>query len=279
MRDLIHSYLRIGFQTLTVTLRSIERRLPPQLACKLQNSLLKLLGSDLRFSFSKEKSLFIARQGKLLRYFGDMERGFSLYNRDMNRRAASIGESYCLENISFQRDDVVVDCGANYGDLFLYLADKVDEENYVAFEPGPTEFQCLVNSLPSARIYNVAMSSDGGEMDFFVSSASGDSSLVEPATYTDIIRIKVEKLDSYFEKGILKRCKLLKVEAEGWEPEILEGALRFLDRCEFVAVDGGPERGVQRSKTLPAVNNLLLSNGFEMVDLFGRGYRALYRRL
>jgi len=60
--------------------------------------------------------------------------------------------------------------------------------------------------------------------------------------------------------------RLLKVEAEGMEPEVLAGAHQTLQRVDYVAVDAGPERGGEN--TVPAVLNALTSAGFEVLDCY-----------
>ena len=60
--------------------------------------------------------------------------------------------------------------------------------------------------------------------------------------------------------------KLLKLEAEGAEPEVIRGSLNLLDNIEYIAADLGPERGFNKECTLKEVVNLLLENNFEIVE-------------
>ena len=53
----------------------------------------------------------------------------------------------------------------------------------------------------------------------------------------------------------------------------------ILNRCEFITVAGGPERGVNKEKTLHVVSNYLIKNKFEMIDININSYRALFRNL
>jgi hypothetical protein len=71
---------------------------------------------------------------------------------------------------------------------------------------------------------------------------------------------------------------LLKIEAEGYEPEILKGAGKMLERCEYIAVDGGYERGVKCEQTFTTITNYLLKNNFEMKDIYFPWHRALFVR-
>jgi hypothetical protein len=51
--------------------------------------------------------------------------------------------------------------------------------------------------------------------------------------------------------------KLVKLEAEGFEPDILRGSEGVLKNIEFIAVGGGYERGNHRQQTFTWITNFL----------------------
>jgi hypothetical protein len=57
---------------------------------------------------------------------------------------------------------------------------------------------------------------------------------------------------------------LLKLEAEGAEIEVIEGAERILSKTRYITADLGFER--KGKSTLPDVTNYLLQKGFEIVE-------------
>lgn len=134
------------------------------------------------------------------------------------------------------------------------------------------------NVKRSENLFDMALGNVDSELVFYTATSKGDSSLIEPEVWTEKIVVQVIRLDSFIEEKQIPSIKLLKLEAEGFEPEILEGLGNMLDRCEYVAVDGGYERGVDREQTLTTCTNYLLSNGFEMVDIYFAWSRALYKR-
>ena len=80
-------------------------------------------------------------------------------------------------------------------------------------------------------------------------------------------------LDGWFERErvkdkIGKPIKLMKLEAEGFEPEILQGGLSILDHVEYIAADLGWERGQDQECTIPQVVNLLLAHQFRLKSAF-----------
>ena len=69
------------------------------------------------------------------------------------------------------------------------------------------------------------------------------------------------------ENFIHKPVKLLKLEAEGAEPEILYGIGDKLKLIEYISADVGFERGIKEESTLVPVTNYLLENNFELISL------------
>ena len=75
------------------------------------------------------------------------------------------------------------------------------------------------------------------------------------------------------------QIKLFKVEAEGHEPEVLNGSVKTLKKTEFVSVDFGFERGVEQANTIEAVNEILTNNGFILKNISKYRMIGLYQNL
>lgn len=221
--------------------------------------------------------MYTAIEKNDLVYFSDRLRGFNFYENGIQYRGEQLFQSYCLNKVKFTDQDIIIDCGANYGDLFLGLSNRMSNFEYYGFEPSPSEFACLSKNVRQQKLFNLGLSDKIGKINFYLSTASGDSSVIEPSHYTDCIEISTLTLDAFCESHDIKYIKLFKLEAEGWEPEILTGSKNSLKFCHYIAVDGGPERGIDASKTLPTLNSTLYDNGFELIDIEGAAYRALYR--
>jgi len=206
-------------------------------------------------------------------HFRHEKQGNMAYEHGLVRRAELLGQAYRLDQIKFCDGDAVIDCGANVGDLRLWFRLKGLEICYRAFEPSPIEFGCLALNCPNDEYHNVGLWSADGNLEFYVSSQGADSSLIEPVTYDSIIRVQTRKLSAFIDGPV----KLLKLEAEGAEPEILEGAEDELHRIEFISADLGFERGVNCESTLVPVTNFLISRGFELMAVGHRRIYALFR--
>ncbi len=60
---------------------------------------------------------------------------------------------------------------------------------------------------------------------------------------------------------------------------MLEGLGSAIGCCEYIAIDGGYERGIACEQTFTTCTNYLLRNGFEIVDIYFPWCRALYKRI
>ena len=254
-------------------LRTIEKKLTYISACKVRNIAQKVSGRNTRFGYDKASELFFATDMGINRYFGERERGFALYTRGFKYRSEQLIKSYCIENISIETGDTVVDCGANFGDLELCYKVIDKKINYIGFEPGPREFSALQKNIKSQNLYNLGLGDKDEKMYFYLQSASADSSFIEPLEYTEKLEVDVVTLDNVMiEKSFPKYIKLFKLEAEGYEPEILEGATNFIKRCRYIAIDGGPERGIKSEETFSFQAQFLIEHGFKLISLnFDRG--------
>ena len=235
-------------------------------------------GKYTKVTYDPGLELYIATEGNMKRYFKDRYRGLRQFRRGMQREKNQLFAAYCLEEVNFEPNDIVIDCGANYGNLFLSLSEKISEENYITFEPGPHEYFCLTHSIPNAKHTNQALADISGKRTFYLKSKTGDSSLVEPPDYVETVTVECTTLDDVFEKEGFNSVKLLKLEAEGYEPEILQGAKNSLGKIKFIAIDGGPERGLKEEETFTTLTNMLIKSGFVLIKVNHRNqYRAIFR--
>ena len=55
----------------------------------------------------------------------------------------SISKKYGIENIVFNDSDIIIDCGANFGALWIFLDSLNLPLKYIGIEPGKLEYQGL----------------------------------------------------------------------------------------------------------------------------------------
>lgn len=239
----------------------------------LFNFFLKLAGIEFRINF-KDQYIFY---NKNRIYFSYLKRN-SFYTNGIKERLNQISSEYLIDGISFHTGDLIIDCGANIGEFTISLNKLNPELKFICLEPELKEFNVLninTHDIDSKNL-NIALSNQKGEADFYKKNLNGDSSLfyTEDSIKT---KVKVSTLDSLFDFNNLNRCKLLKLEAEGAEPEILMGGKKALKKINYVSVDCGPERGIEQEKTITAVTNIMYENNFELLDIHQRRTVLLFK--
>ena len=259
----VRQYLFWHISLIDACYRNTIWRLDGKAFCTVFNVRAMLRGKSIRFSFNPISKNYTAQSEGLLREFKSKYAAIGGYSNGLRARGESIGAAYHLKYINFSEGDLVVDCGANIGDLKLYFDIHKIAVQYIAFEPSPTDFNCLKNNVQPSEARNIGLWNCNDELTFYVSTHNADSSIIKPANYTQTISIKVSRLDELLDKQI----KLLKIEAEGAEPEVLQGCENILGNIEYISVDLGFERGIEMESTLVPVTNYLLGKGFKLVEI------------
>ena len=172
------------------------------------------------------------------------------------------------ELIGNDEPKTIIDIGSNIGE-FSYYANKkyLVKVKIFAFDPDPITKQCFENNLAGVDLsFNMlALSNKLGEEDFYLKTKSADSSLHKPIGESVRIKTKVTSLDHFFHDLTLMQPVLLKMDAEGHEPEVLLGGLTTLKCVKWVSIDAGLERyGKSTSKE---VVKILLEQGFSEVNV------------
>jgi len=273
MLNFIGKYFRWHLSLAGKLYQEVTVRANGKLFCSLFNARASLRGKEVRFEYNEAEKIYTAHSKKYKRYFYAKFQNYNTYSDGISERGLSLGAAYFLPRIPFEPNDVVIDCGANIGDLKLYFDEAGISVTYVGIEPSPKEYACLAKNSAPSETFNMGLWNEDGSLDFYVSSHNADSSFFQPVNYTDTVKIPTKRLDSVFDKPI----KLLKIEAEGAEPEALAGCERLLDRVDYITADLGFERGRAQESTLVPVTNFLLSRNFEMVDFSSPRIVALYR--
>lgn len=201
---------------------------------------------------------FIARPTRARRY----RHGFSPF-------IERLAHDYMLDKIDFRDGDRVIDCGANVGEIGFWLKGRVRDIDVISVEPEPEEADCCDLNVYSGQPKTVrkALWKSEGDMTLYSKNASGDSSLIEIAQFESKRMVEVTTISSLINEREMGTVKLLKLEAEGAEPEILAGAEDCLERIGYISADLGPERGLAQESTAAAVTNFLLSRGFSLIDV------------
>ena len=124
--------------------------------------------------------------------------------------------------------NVLWDIGANVGMVSGYFANPNHGlRGICAFEPNPTPFktlQSLFQNHPRVRVYPFGLGSEDGEFTMGVSNESSElGSLKNALSDGTRIQVLVRCGDTVFKQMCLPAPDVLKIDVEGFEPNVIEG--------------------------------------------------------
>ncbi len=141
--------------------------------------------------------------------------------------------------------DVALDVGANLGYFAAVMAAQVGATGKVfAFEPVPATLPQLhltkvANRLDHLTIFPVAVGDADATVDLrFEPGVAGNASAFQRfhAGDTRVARVPVRSLDSLSEAGLLPDARLIKIDVEGNELNVLLGATAYLRRAQPILI-------------------------------------------
>ena len=177
------------------------------------------------------------------------------YKEGLDIRVRELSDKYFFDLVSFRDCDLFCDVGANIGEVTKIAQTLNAQMQFITVEPDPIEISALQMNLDGIRNYAVFLDSDVQTKEVKWSNQSGDTRLKFPGenrkrtgiTNLNLHNLKMSSetitstldtllLDYPFKEGFLK------LEAEGFEPEVLMGAKRVLRRFRYISIDVGEER-------------------------------------
>lgn len=152
------------------------------------------------------------------------------------------------------RPRTVIDVGANVGQFAVASAKLFAPVAVHSFEPHPGCFAALkknLASLPDTHVYPIGVGSTEGTVTFHLNSHTHSSSFLAlsgkhrnafpDAVEIESIQVSVSTLDAVFQGRELVAPVLLKIDVQGYEAEVLKGAVGTLKRVDYVILEGSFE--------------------------------------
>ncbi len=133
---------------------------------------------------------------------------------------------------NLKENEVIVDVGAYVGHISLLLADIVGPDNIFAFEPTMVSFQRLVenwrlNGWKTGNLFRVALGAKKGTV-FIPDRPSTTNKITASPTLDISVEVPLLPLDHYMQYWGKKSIGLLKIDVEGYEPEVFLGSQKIL---------------------------------------------------
>jgi FkbM family methyltransferase len=199
----------------------------------------------------------------------------------------------CIALGALREGDIAIDVGAHVGYFSVLFRLGVGPSGAVyAFEPLPETYRRLLRNVMVNRFVNflplpLAVADRSGSAEFHISLRNeGESSLLGWESGTRSCTVQVTCLDDVFQDALPKRPRLLKLDAEGVELNILRGGSRFFEThapdlviCEInrnvLMAAGASEGMLRRFFDERGYACAVLNNGVQMPLGGGEYYRYL----
>ena len=177
----------------------------------------------------------------------------------LRKRAQYLLDVYQINKIKIEDKDLIIDIGANYGE-FYNIFNLILKKNikFISVEPSKDCYESIIKNIPGQTHFNFAIYNKNAERTFYLSEDKADSSLIEPKNFVRKIKVATRTLSQIIKSNV----KLLKVEAEGAEPEILLGLKDEKFKIDYIVVDVSFERGKLEQSTKKKCLIILKSYGY-----------------
>lgn len=171
--------------------------------------------------------------------------------------------------------DTVIDVGANIGQFALTIINVLPNAKVYSFEPLPDCCKLLKKKLGSNAnftLFDVAVGDENCEKDIYLNISSAMSSFLDIDKLTQKhfsfdmstsrLRVKQVKLDTFFKSINLGDCILLKIDVQGFEDSVLEGASNLLSKVKIIIIETSYIALYKDQCLFDDIYNLLKNKGY-----------------
>jgi FkbM family methyltransferase len=210
-------------------------------------------------------------------------RGHKLINADYQWGVSSLADIRRLSKSQNSTIRSVLDIGAHYGEWAKTALAAFQEANVISFEPFPESFAELQRQTSGNTRHtavNAAAGDTQGELEFFLyensclNSLTSQSAWTVQAKWNSIASIKVQavRLDEWCGREKLQQVDLLKVDTEGFDLKVLQGAEGlFQRRCvKFIYVEFNDLQSIDNATggSLYPIDYYLRQFGFRFINTY-----------
>lgn len=120
------------------------------------------------------------------------------------------------------------------------------------------------------RIACVAAGDVEGTAEFQVAAKGESSSLLGPAdqtTPTEKVQVPIRTIDNLLNEQSLPSPIFFKIDAEGYDLKVLQGAVETLPKCSLVMIEGTPRERQQGACRMSDLLNFMESRGWVVFDI------------
>ena len=148
---------------------------------------------------------------------------------------------YDIEDFEINVNDTVIDIGAHIGLFSLLVSQRCKTGKILSFEPVRENFDLLVSNLKLNHIenvlpFNMAVSKNSDKLNLFLNDDQSAHSIFPKSS--ESISVESTSLQKIFEENKISSCKLLKLDCEGAEYEIIDSLpSEYLDKIQNIVME------------------------------------------
>ncbi|MFA6286240.1 MAG: FkbM family methyltransferase [Opitutaceae bacterium] len=176
------------------------------------------------------------------------------------------------------RPRVIFDVGANVGQTVERLRPLFPSATIHSFEPVPATFAALKTKTCGdikVHCHALALADHAGETWIQLHESSDQNSLVPSLVGTTgasgpKVRLELDTLAAFCARQGITRIDLLKIDVEGFEMAVLQGAAPLLaaGAIDYIVVEAGLMPGNPRFTPLPELIDRLRPHGFWLIGVY-----------
>ena len=148
---------------------------------------------------------------------------------------------YSIEDFQIAQNDTIIDIGAHIGLFSLLVSQLCKTGKILSFEPISENFDLLVSNLKLNHVnnvlpFNLAVSKNLGRLELFLNNDQSAHSIFSKNLKS--ISVESTSLQKIFDENKISSCKLLKLDCEGAEYEIIDSLPpECFDKIQNMAIE------------------------------------------
>jgi len=147
--------------------------------------------------------------------------------------SGELSYTYTLRGLEVEKGDVMIDVGGHCGVVSIFYAKFFPELKIYAYEPVLSNYEALLKNIEANKVtnieaFNLAITADGRDVELCQPRGnSGGANITdflaaEESEYITLCSAKSITLDEVFEQNNIEKCKIIKMDCECAEHEILK---------------------------------------------------------
>lgn len=219
------------------------------------------------------------------RYFSNAIKisGFDGFSEFYDWKKMAEPEIFFVEK-AFVTPRIIIDIGANLGLASVILIKHFSERKIYSIEPNFSTFQALIDNIKLNNCNNIyaeqcAVGNYDGEILFNAEPTVRVTNSITTTSSQHTVKVPSVKLDTYAQSQFIKDIAFLKIDVEGYETLVLQGAQRLLSNQHIKQIyyEVNPEVTMQAGFAPESPTQMLRQNGYESYKLNAQGALVLTR--